>query len=195
MSTKKCSTCRREFSIENYVGDKNQETTTCKLCREKYKKQKCGAKDRNDNPCRANALCDKNYCKNHEYMCDYTDEMLSCLELCSGCKKMYFLDGYKICKKCRERSETVRKTVRENIVLCAHDGCTYKRTEENEFCGHHQLDQFIKETNELGKKVCFNHIRGCREQLENTYKYSKCPECLKMTEKKIKLEEIQYIIL
>lgn len=186
MSNKKCSTCRREFPIEDYVGEKQQTTTTCKLCREKYKKPKCAAKDRNNNPCRANAIPDKNFCKNHEYMCEYTDEMLVCVELCSGCKKMYFLDGYKICKKCRERSEENRESARDKVVLCAHEGCTYKRTEENDFCGHHQLQQFVKETIESGKKVCFNHIRGCRQQLDITYKYSKCSECLKVDREKDK---------
>jgi hypothetical protein len=165
--------------VQDFIGEKNQQTTTCKLCRDRAKKQKCAAKDRHNNPCRGNSLVGEKFCKNHEYMREYTDEMLTCVELCSGCKKMYFLDGYKICKKCRERSEENRGKARENVVLCSSDGCKFKRTEENEFCGHHQPLEIKKE------KVFVNRLcsRGCKTELAPDYKFTKCPACLEVERK------------
>ena len=50
---------------------------------------KCLAIDRNLQRCRCNVINDTRFCKNHDYMVDYTEEMLSNLQICSGCKKSY----------------------------------------------------------------------------------------------------------
>ena len=47
---------------------------------------KCLALDRNLKGCRCNAINDTRFCKKHDYMVDYTEEMLSNLQVCSGCK-------------------------------------------------------------------------------------------------------------
>ena len=51
---------------------------------------KCIAIDRNLKDCRCNIINDTRFCKKHDYMVDYTDEMLSKLQICSGCKKSYY---------------------------------------------------------------------------------------------------------
>jgi hypothetical protein len=67
----------------------------------------------------------------------------------------------------------------ENIViLCGKDGCKFKHSNENKYCRKHQICIFEDETKSLGKKTCFNYIRGCRNQLDIDYKFSKCQICL-----------------
>lgn len=92
---------------------------------------------------------------------------------------MYYMDGdTKTCENCKTRSKKNNVVTRENVVLCSKDGCKYKRSVENIYCNLHQLQVFIDDTKDAGKKLCYNHIRGCREQLDESYKFSKCEECL-----------------
>jgi hypothetical protein len=67
---------------------------------------------------------------------------------------------------------------KQNAVPCSKDGCNNKRSVENEYCKLHQLQVFIDETKAAGKKLCYNHNRGCRTQLDESYGYSKCQPCL-----------------
>ena len=140
---------------------------------------KCLAIDRNLKGCRCNAINDTRFCKKHDYMTDYTEEMLSNLQICSGCKKSsYIPDGNKSCIQCRDRGKKNRQINRENIVLCANEGCTFKRSKENLYCNKHQLCIFVDETIAINKKVCKQYIRGCRTQLDLEYQYSRCQSCL-----------------
>ena len=139
---------------------------------------KCLAIDRNLKGCRCNVINDTRFCKNHDYMVDYTEEMLSNLQICSGCKKSYYIPDGKICISCRDRGKQNRQISRENVVLCANDGCVFKRSIENIYCNKHQLCIFVDETVAMGKKVCKQYVRGCRTQLELDYQYSRCQICL-----------------
>lgn len=140
---------------------------------------KCLSRDINGEPCRCNVATDTRFCKLHQYMNEYTDEMLGRLELCSGCKKMYcFNEGRKICENCADRSKTNRLAAKSTIELCGKDQCKYKRSSENKYCKLHQLQLFVDETVSEGKKVCKGYIRGCRVKLDETYTFSKCQECL-----------------
>ena len=111
-------------------------------------------------------------------MVDYTEEMLSNLQICSGCKKSYYIPDGRICISCRDRGKQNRQINRENVVLCANDGCVFKRSTENIYCNKHQLCIFVDETVAMGKKVCKQYIRGCRTQLDLDYQYSRCQICL-----------------
>ena len=142
-------------------------------------KSKCLSKDYKGEPCRFQCLDDSRFCKNHQYMNEYTDDMLANLTLCSGCKKMnHFENDDRTCEKCKERGKIERKKLKEKIVLCKKEGCKFKKSKENNYCGIHQLCVFVDETTESNKKICYNYNRGCRAQLELDYDYSKCPECL-----------------
>jgi len=138
---------------------------------------KCLGKDRYKQHCRNNKLIDTHFCKFHQYMCDYSREMLGNLELCKGCKKMYYFGNtdIKTCENCRTRDKSKYK---KEIIFCNKDGCKYKKSDENMYCGKHQLQNFIDNTVQSGKKLCVNYIRGCKEQFDSEYKYSKCQVCL-----------------
>lgn len=138
----------------------------------------CPAKDRNYARCRFSPEDENTYCKHHTYFNDYTDEMLKKTIVCSSCKMYKFTGNYGTCEECRERSEKVRKEIKNAIVLCAKDGCKFKKS-ENKYCGKHQTLLFVEETESLGLKTCVNYIRGCRTQNPISYKFSRCELCLK----------------
>ena len=140
---------------------------------------KCIAKSYKNEPCIFRKVDDTNFCKNHQYMTDYTDDMMSKLELCSGCNKMYYLKGYKLCEKCRNRGKANREVNKSKVIPCAKEGCNFKKSDENKYCGKHQIELFIEDTQEKGLKLCKNYLRGCREQLSPDYRYTGCSECLK----------------
>jgi hypothetical protein len=139
---------------------------------------KCSAIDRNLKGCRCNAINDTSFCKKHDYMVDYTEEMLSNLQICSGCKKSYYIPDGKTCSSCRNRGKQNKQISRENVVFCANDKCVFKRSEENKYCQKHQLCIFVDETVAINKKVCKNYVRGCRSQLDLDYQYIRCQSCL-----------------
>ena len=141
---------------------------------------KCATKDRNLKQCRRYASNGK-FCNLHDYMIDYTDEMLEKAKPCSSCHKTYYIEEpFKTCTGCRER---VKEQPKEQIIKCAKEDCKFKRS-ENKYCGKHQLYIFLEETDELGLKTCKNAVRGCREQLSESYKYSACQGCLEKEREK-----------
>ena len=139
----------------------------------------CLSRDRKGDPCRYSTLDESRFCKFHQYMTSYTDPMLQQLELCSGCKKMYYLGGErKICDNCADRSKAHNIAKKENVVLCAKESCVNKRSIENKYCKLHKLQLFVDETASENKKLCKGYIRGCRMKLEQSYEFTKCSDCL-----------------
>ncbi len=138
---------------------------------------KCLAKDRNNNPCRNNATKDR-FCRYHDYMVDYTPEMLSEIKVCSTCKKMHYLGDYNTCEKCRSRGQENRKESRENVVKCLKEDCKFKKSDENNYCGKHQLEYYLEETEKQGMNPCSNYkFKNCRNPLPKDYKFKRCDEC------------------
>jgi len=137
----------------------------------------CLAKDRNGNNCRNYQVSDETrFCRFHQYMNDYTSEMLDLAKLCGGCKKMHYISvEFKTCDPCRSRDKTKYKVP---IIPCKYPDCKFKKSEENDYCGKHQLQVFVDETNAAGLKLCTGYKRGCRSQLDSSYMFAKCPECL-----------------
>lgn len=63
-------------------------------------------------------------------------------------------------------------------LLCKHVKCKFKHCDKNLYCIKHQIYVFVDETKKLNKKTCSQYIRGCRAQLDITYKFSSCKDCL-----------------
>jgi hypothetical protein len=143
----------------------------------------CPALDVNGNACRNKGP----FCKFHTYMKDYTPEMIANSTLCTGCKKMKYLTQ-KTCEECRTRVKP-----KKEIVLCAKQDCTFKKSEMNKYCGKHQLCHFIDETTQLGLKCCANAIRGCRNQLPITA-YNRCEPCLQVEREKDHIKRGGHIV-
>jgi len=128
----------------------------------------CVAKTADGTPCKKKGP----FCKTHDYMKDYSPEMIEQCKFCTGCRKMKFTGEYSMCDGCRNRTKP-----KKEIILCAHEKCKYKKSTENKYCGKHQLDLFTDETEELGLKCCKNVKRGCRSQLQKDGT-SACSTCL-----------------
>ena len=142
---------------------------------------KCLAKDRNNNSCRNYYQPGSRFCKNHQYMNDYSDTMLEKTRLCSGCKKMYFMEpGINQCSTCHGRGTANREKLRTTsvIVLCGKPGCTYSKSADNAYCGLHQICLFEDECTNAGTRPCSKYLRGCRVQLSSDYLNRSCAECL-----------------
>lgn len=139
---------------------------------------KCIAIDRTRANCRNYGINDTQFCKLHQYMCDYTPEMMNNLSICSGCKKCYYLsDGRKTCDTCGQRGKKIRDENLKEVVKCKHNGCKFKQSELNQYCLKHQLDVFLDEVRDSGKKTCKNAIRGCREIMELDDEFVRCLSC------------------
>ena len=124
-------------------------------------------------------------CHIHQYQSEYTKEMMDNLTPCSTCRKTFYLPTGKVCVGCKEIAKINRlkkKVTKESLEKCKHVGkkgkCNLVRINETEYCKLHQHQIFVDETKEAGKKLCYNHIRGCVEQLDMDYIYSKCQSCL-----------------
>lgn len=65
---------------------------------------------------------------------------------------------------------------------CKKEDCTKCKVQENEYCALHQKFYqrcvFLEDSERLGKKTCYNVIRGCRSQMGADYGFSKCGVCL-----------------
>lgn len=142
---------------------------------------KCLAKDRNNNGCRNYNQPDSRFCKNHQYMNDYSDTMLVQTRLCSGCKKMYYLEpGINQCSTCHGRGASNREKQRAIMALadrCGKPDCPHPRS-TNAYCGLHQICVFVDECTSSGKRPCARYLHGCRTQLSPDYPNRSCAECL-----------------
>lgn len=142
---------------------------------------KCLAKDRNNNSCRNYYQVGSRFCKNHQYMNDYTEAMLEQTRLCSGCKKMYYLEpGINQCSTCHSRGTANREKMRATAVVvpCGKPGCTHSKYADNAYCGLHQICLFVDECTNAGTRPCAKYLRGCRVQLSSDYLNRSCAECL-----------------
>jgi hypothetical protein len=140
---------------------------------------KCKGTDRYGRQCNLSNINNNGFCKFHEYLSEYTLEQLNNLKLCKCCNKWKYLqENNKTCDKCRNIGKENKIKYDNNKIVCKKDGCNFKKSIENDFCGKHQALYFKEQTELLSKKVCSNYIRGCREQLHNAYLFSRCSKCL-----------------
>ena len=139
---------------------------------------KCKAIVRNGGKCRRSSVNETGFCGWHQYMVDYTDEMLESLTQCGTCKKMFYIPTGRMCEKCKRVASKNREKARNKNVQCKKESCTFKKSKENDYCGQHQINYFLEQVEERGKKPCANYNRKCRVELDKDYKYSKCQDCL-----------------
>jgi hypothetical protein len=141
----------------------------------KKKVVKCRGIDIHGNPCRANDK-ENGFCQNHDYMKDYTDEMMANLTPCSGCKRQMYLPNGGTCDDDKKRAKEAREKKKQTNVKCKKDDCNFK-SKENGYCGNHHLQAWKDEVEKSGNKVCVNYIRACRNILEGDSTNSRCQNC------------------
>jgi hypothetical protein len=110
--------------------------------------------------------------------------LLENLKICSTCRYQDFLGNFKTCQKCRNQNQSNKSTqIKENIKKCK---ICNNSASENEYCGKHQLNKWLDDTEKEGYKACVNYVRGCKKKLDKNYMYSKCESCLKKDREKEK---------
>lgn len=153
--------------------------------------KKCRGIDINSNCCRGNRIDNTLYCKYHQYMKDYTEEMIKNLHLCNGCMKMKYINENSYCEQCKEFRKKINKERRSKKDKCMYvkdngDQCLYKiltkdtnktKLIDNRYCDKHQSEAWRKQTGNEGNKLCNNYKRGCDIILPADFKYSYCHKC------------------
>jgi len=142
---------------------------------------KCKGKDRNGELCRNFPTGGNSFCSYHNYLSEYTEAQLQHLQLCKGCNKWKDLSsGKNQCLSCGERGKEIRAKAKTEIVLCKSDGCTFKKSDENDYCGKHQLCLFVDECKAEDVRPCRRYLHGCRSKLTSDYEFNTCSDCLKI---------------
>jgi len=179
---KSCTRCTKWHN-----GDKKN----CIICQEKLKaikaeKQtnaiKCKGTANDGEKCTRAPVNNTDFCKIHDYMIDYTDEMMNNLQQCSGCRKYRYVitEDKKTCDVCKEISKKNRqndKVNREQLDKCKSDGCTHPVIKDG-YCGKHELERWKQSVEAKDKKVCAGYLRGCRVELDLSYPHQSCEVCL-----------------
>jgi len=139
----------------------------------------CLGIDRYCRPCKFKIVNGTKCCKNHQYLQEYGEEELKKMIICTGCKKCFYSSTEsKTCELCKTRQKSNRD--KKDIIPCAKEGCKFKKSKDNKYCGVHQVCIFLDDVKERGMKACNCYIRGCRNVLDLNDKYSNCKNCREM---------------
>lgn len=175
------------------------DTTTCEKCllqSRKYnaeKKVSCCGTRKDDKPCENRAINDTQYCKDHDYMVNYTEHELDNLKKCNSCKRKVYWEGeFKTCERCRNYGKINRINAQQNDTRkwCKnHDGseneCKNHASEElnNGFCkkcdDSNNVEIKKNKIIESGGKVCnrWHHSKYCLEALDINDPNNACEKC------------------
>ncbi|ARF09843.1 hypothetical protein Indivirus_4_15 [Indivirus ILV1] len=173
----------------------NNNRTICSECviynankqKERQNSQiKCEWTTRKDKNCISFPFENSKYCGDHSYVNNYTNVMKEKSRLCRGCKMVVYIeDGYDTCKKDRDRGKINREKKKEKTQddpkcpAIIDDHICGNIIFAHGYCGKHQLNAWKKIVEKDGtKKVCIDHIRGCRELLDINSDKSKCLDCI-----------------
>jgi len=104
-----CKRCNKWKHKEEFFNkDTGQQVVKCNLCREqdarqqlkrKNKKVRCKWFDRQKNNCIFAVINNTDYCKHHQYIKNYTDEMKKNSKICSGCTNYKYCGNYNTCEQ------------------------------------------------------------------------------------------------
>lgn len=140
-------------------------------------KIRCNWIDRYNDPCRNYIINATDYCKYHQYVVDYTQQMIDKSKKCGTCLKFKYCGDLGTCVECRKIGDINRENARKIKILCIY--CNKYKAQSNGYCGNHQIRLWKIEQEKDGKhKVCVNFIRGCRNLIDITIKFTRCSECL-----------------
>lgn len=183
----KVSVTKAKVSAVNHIVPKvnHQETLSSAVEHLLNKHKKCKGRDRNGDPCRNYTNNGELYCKRaHAYLAEYTDEQIEKFILCKGCLKWKDIPANRgQCASCDERGKKNRKEARVKVVLCKSEGCTFQKSDANDYCGKHQICVFVDSCRDEGVRPCRRYLHGCRAKLAPNYGFSSCSECLELERK------------
>ena len=114
----------------------------------------CCGKDKNLNPCNNDLFNNTKYCEKHQYMQEYTNEMLNKLKICSRCKNCHYSENNKTCQKCRDNNNAKKNEIKQKKILCIVKDCVSEKNNDNNYCKNHQ---YMKDYNE----DMLNNLTNC----------------------------------
>jgi hypothetical protein len=139
----------------------------------------CCAKDKNLERCNKKVIDLAKYCDRHQYMKDYTDEMLDKLKICSRCKNCHYSESNKTCERCREKVSHSRNKEKQKKILCVIKDCIFEKNNDNKYCDNHQYMKEYRDEMLNNLKKC----SGCKRlhYLENM---KTCDDCRNRSSKR-----------
>jgi hypothetical protein len=182
---RKCIRCANMFYYESLKQcppcTEHSKEKSNKISIERKKLIKCEGITKEGTNCTYNQLQNSKYCCNHQYMNDYTEDMIKNLRQCSCCKSYrYFNSIYSTCDECREYRHNERlgiKSCRSSLPTCKKEGCKNKVNTDGEYCGKHRTLQLREDAEKDGYKLCGgNH--SCMNRIKIESKHTHCDECL-----------------
>jgi hypothetical protein len=162
-------------------------TKTCNVCITKATNRRKTPEDLSckfnfNNKCPRKKINESDYCVLHDYLKDYTEEMLNNLSVCSGCKKKIFIkDNYKSCEKCRNhKKKNVDESIKTNIEeLNIEEPIKTNIEEQIKTNIEEPIKTNIEEPIKTNIELCSNfNRRGCKNIATDGFK-----RCLKCREK------------
>ena len=181
--------CKKHEHMENYTDEMIKKSSKCTRCSKfKFKQNNycdycldmssknkskskiknniiCKGIAQNGTECGKKAIDDTEFCKNHQYMKDYTEEMFKNLEVCSGCKNRYHgLNGH-VCDKCKNRGKTKKNKIEDDDKSiknkCEFDDCENEKYKETNYCKIHKkyIIEDSNEKNGFGRNDRFKSMR------------------------------------
>ncbi len=176
----------------------NGKRTHCDNCRNKTKERNSknkisctGIRKIDGNQCINRIINDTKYCKDHQYMNNYTQEQIDNMRKCTGsCQRYIYWENveFKSCDFCREIGTKNREKAKENdteqkcinFEKCKNHankelGSVYCGICNKTFIADNKKEQIIKS----GKKVCsrWHHNKDCLEALNIDDPYESCEKC------------------
>lgn len=205
---KACKTCGHWHNRENVVtcidcfkNEQNRQQAR------KVKKVTCKGITGDMKPCRIKKPDDCDFCEDHLYQKNYTEEQMKNLTKCSGCKKAYYLVEHKTCDKCRNRSdknreklpkvekkespkkEVIQKKKCKGLDKDRNECICYQRKNMTTCYNHNYMENFTEEDiqdikNNGGKfKLCSLRGKYPCYKWHNT-EFKTCPKCRERGRKK-----------
>jgi len=198
--SKICSGCKHFHFCETKKCD-NCLTATKTLRNQQKDGKKCNGETKESMPCVRDKINGTEYCRQHQYMINYTEEQLSNLTKCHKCRYKTIVP----CNNCidiknkKGNDQVYSKDTKtsdkhdqkgmidpENskIKMCIYEDtntkikCTDLVINGKDYCKYHNQSEVFKVyVKSKGMKACVNYIRGCRIMLPPDYKNMKCDKC------------------
>lgn len=180
----KCGRCANMFYYETLKQCPSCTSRSRKqsneISKERKKPIKCEGITKKGTKCTYNQMSNSKYCGDHQYMNEYTDDMLKKLRQCTGCSSYRYFTMYSTCDECREyRSDKRNETKLQQVDTpkCKVINCT-RNSKFGEYCGKHKRLQLCNDAEKDGYKLCGGGNHNCMNRIPLESKHIYCDECL-----------------
>lgn len=127
---------------------------------------KCRGVYKNGKPCKVTVASVGMFCKLHEYMLSYTENMIKNMNPCKYCGKYYYFPNIKrLCGKCAK-----------TIHLCEDNECVKEISKFGKYCLRHEMLDLEKR----GLKYCGDYMIK-HSNIDDSLKYA-CLNIIKITD-------------